>query len=235
MSKDFKSKESAELYSRGIIAEHISLFPVMIDEIEALPKKGKVLDVGCGDGRYSIKFAEKGLDVEAFDFSSHQIAIAKEKNSHPNITYQIGLIEDISFIDNQSIDIVFMNMVIPDLKDKETLEKGMNEIRRVLKRGGVFLFSTLHPLYIYPDKNKLDYSIDFKEEQYFNEGSSYNAEARIVSGDTMKFNETHFSISFLSKILFKNNFVIERIIESRDIKEEGIYIPKYIIFKARLD
>lgn len=235
MSKDFISKESAELYSQGVIAEDISLFPVMINEIENLSQNGRVLDIGCGDGRYSVELAKRGLSVEAFDFSSHQIAIAKEKNNHQQIKYQIGSIEDISFINDKSIDIVFMNMVIPDLKNKETLEKGINEIGRVLKKGGIFLFSTLHPLYVYPDKNKLDYPVDFKEEQYFSEGSSYNAEAKMVNGEIMRFNETHFSLSFISRILDVNNFVIERLVESKGDKEKGIYIPKYIIFRTRLD
>lgn len=77
MSKDFVSKESAGLYSQGVIAENISLFPVMISEIEKLPQNGRALDVGCGDGRYSIKLARRGFHVNAFDFSSYQIAIAK--------------------------------------------------------------------------------------------------------------------------------------------------------------
>lgn len=39
----------------------------------------KILDAGCGAGRYSIEFAKRGCKVTLFDISDEQLRIAEEK------------------------------------------------------------------------------------------------------------------------------------------------------------
>jgi 2-polyprenyl-3-methyl-5-hydroxy-6-metoxy-1,4-benzoquinol methylase len=46
---------------------------------EYTPKKGKLLELGCGDGTFSLWFAEKGFDVYGIDISPTAIDWAKEK------------------------------------------------------------------------------------------------------------------------------------------------------------
>ena len=43
-----------------------------------LPKEGRILDLGCGSGRDTKFFLEKGYDVEAIDGSKQLAAIASE-------------------------------------------------------------------------------------------------------------------------------------------------------------
>ena len=47
------------------------------------PYQGKALDIGCGEGHYSIYLASKGFDVLGIDFSGQAIKIAK-KNAVKN-------------------------------------------------------------------------------------------------------------------------------------------------------
>ncbi|MCJ7509199.1 MAG: class I SAM-dependent methyltransferase, partial [candidate division Zixibacteria bacterium] len=42
-------------------------------------KSSKVLDVGCGPGRFALYFQEKGWDVTAIDNSPYIVNIAKER------------------------------------------------------------------------------------------------------------------------------------------------------------
>lgn len=49
-----------------------------LEKIFELVKEGNVLDLGAGDGRYAIPFAEKGYRVTALDTSS--IALDKLKS-----------------------------------------------------------------------------------------------------------------------------------------------------------
>ena len=42
------------------------------------PRQGRVLDVGCGEGRNAIFMAKLGCQVDAFDISENGIAEAKE-------------------------------------------------------------------------------------------------------------------------------------------------------------
>ena len=48
-------------------------------------KPGKILDIGCGNGRYSIPFAKKGFDCYGIDFSKSMIKNAKESFKKNNL------------------------------------------------------------------------------------------------------------------------------------------------------
>jgi len=234
MATDFTTKEAAETYSEGVVVEELSLRPIMLDLINDIQDK-TVLDLGCGDGRYSIELANGGASVLAIDASPHQIDIAKNKYSHKSIKYQVGDSSDIPIVKDKTIDLVFMNMVIPDLDGTEVLTKTIQEARRMLKENGRLIFSTLHPLYVCSDQDPSDKAVNFDKQSYFNEGSNYKAEATIKGGSVMKFNETHFSLTFISEVLKNNGFAIKRLIESKAIPDKDIYLPKYIVFECLIN
>lgn len=56
-----------------------------------LPDHGKILDVGCGSGRDSLYFKNRGFAVDAFDYSSELVKLATEKTGLP--------IQQLSFYD----------------------------------------------------------------------------------------------------------------------------------------
>jgi len=230
MATDFSSKEITEKYSEGMVVELISLKPVILGVVGDVNGK-TVLDLGCGDGKYSMVFAKSGAKVTGIDASEHQIRIAKDKNRHKNIEYFHQDATDISNIKNSSIDIVFMNMVIPDLDSREKLENIFLEVSRTLKPEGRVVLSTLHPLYLSPEQDSSDKPVDFKKERYFEEGHTYKAEALTCSGNKFPFNETHFSLTYLSEVFKKNNLVLCRIAENKPVPEKDIFLPKYIVFE----
>src|SRR3989344_4159076 len=54
-------------------------FKPVYDFIERYqPKKGKVLEVGCGNARNLIPFAKQGFECHGIDFSSKMIEKSKE-------------------------------------------------------------------------------------------------------------------------------------------------------------
>lgn len=231
MATDFSSKEISEIYSEGLPAEELSLRPVNLETVGDVSGK-KILDLGCGNGRYSIIFAKMGAKVIGIDISPHQLEIAKRVNSHPNINYVQGDVSDLSDIKSGTIDLVFMNLVIPDINQVSKIDKLFSEVVRVIKRNGIFIFSILHPLYLSPEQDASDKSINFKKENYFKEGSLYRAQAITYRGNKMIFNETHFSINFISELLAKNGFWIKRLWESKAVPKKGIYLPKYLIIEC---
>lgn len=232
MATDFSSKKLTKTYAEGVVAEELSLKPVNL-KLVGNTKNKKVLDLGCGDGRYSIIFAKQGADIIAIDFSSHQIDIAKQINSHTNIKYTHSDISNISSVGSGLIDLVFMNMVIPDLDNQKKLQKVFSEVPRVLKRNGRFIFSTLHPLYLSPEQDISDKPINFKKKNYFKEGSNYKASAITKFGNKMVFNETHFSLGYISKLIMKNNLVIKLLTESKQVPSKGMYLPKYLVIECK--
>ncbi len=60
-------------YSRVEFLSHLYL----IDKY--FPKEGKLCDIGCGPGRYSIEMLKKGYDVTLFELSNEELKLA-EKN-----------------------------------------------------------------------------------------------------------------------------------------------------------
>lgn len=102
----------------------------------------KVLDLGCGPGVYAEDLIRQGAEVTAIDNSTEMIEIAKNKIGDKNRCYvqdiSIGLPQE----ESDSFDIVICPLAIHYLACLDVLFK---DIRRVLKRGGVFIFSTNHP------------------------------------------------------------------------------------------
>lgn len=97
---------------------------------------GKCLDLGCGIGQYSKELMNYGYEVTSSDISL--IALEKVKEFNDN-TIRIDMNEKMPFKD-KTFDLVFANLSIHYFSDNDT-KKLMNEIKRVLKDGGLFVGS----------------------------------------------------------------------------------------------
>ena len=80
-----KIKKAIETYNKyaSIYAEHTKnkLLQFQLAKfVSMLPKKGKVLDAGCGPGRDTAYLQEDGLDVVAVDISEGMIEEAKKND-----------------------------------------------------------------------------------------------------------------------------------------------------------
>ena len=132
----------------------------------------EVLDAGCGEGYLSRMISRKGAKVTAVDYSTRMLDIAKERTPKElSIHYQWGNCEALHFLEDQSFDLVVSNMVIQDL---ERFESAFQEIYRVLKRNGQFVFSILHPCFVTPEsgweKDSAGHKLYRKVDKYFYEG-----------------------------------------------------------------
>lgn len=99
-----------------------------------------VLDIATGTGDLAISLAEHGLkNIVGLDLSKGMLAVAdkkiKDKHLEDKIKTQVGDSENLPFEDN-SFDAI---CVAFGVRNFENLAKGLLEIHRVLKPGGLFI------------------------------------------------------------------------------------------------
>ncbi len=110
-------------------------------ELPGTPGKN-VLDVGCGGGYLAEEFARDGYRVTGIDPSTKTVGAARRHavESGLEIRYEVGRGEEIPFAD-ATFDIVACCDVLEHVDDpREVIE----EVSRLLKPGGVFLYDTVN-------------------------------------------------------------------------------------------
>lgn len=117
----------------------------LLERLELMNVKPKtVLDAGCGTGfctRILDKKFSKAKTI-GVDIAAGMIEYAKkQKGLFNKIEYQIADVEKLPFNNNQ-FDLIFSNLTVQWVGD---LKQMFTELNRVLKPGGLLVFSTLGP------------------------------------------------------------------------------------------
>lgn len=102
----------------------------------------RVLDVGCGNGRHIIFFAEQGFNVYGIDISEEAIKIAKVWLSKKNLTAELLVsdIESLPFVDDY-FDVIISFGVLDHITFSKA-KSSLDEIKRVLAPDG-YVYITL--------------------------------------------------------------------------------------------
>jgi SAM-dependent methyltransferase len=98
----------------------------------------KVLDVGCGEGRFCRQLSKPGRQVIGIDPIASLIEHARDLD--PQGDYRLGKAEDIAFADG-TFDLVISYLTFIDIPD---IAKGISEMCRVLAPGGTLLIANLN-------------------------------------------------------------------------------------------
>jgi ubiquinone/menaquinone biosynthesis C-methylase UbiE len=128
----FDKFETFEVY--GLHLMHSAAY----EEAAGLVPHGRVLDLGCNNGYGSYKLSRYGHEVVGVDVSAEALADAKRRFSTANLEFRQVSGLELPF-ESDSCDLITSCQVIEHIVD---MDPYLSEIRRVLKPGGIVVFTT---------------------------------------------------------------------------------------------
>jgi 2-polyprenyl-3-methyl-5-hydroxy-6-metoxy-1,4-benzoquinol methylase len=130
-------------------AFHRQLVIPATDRLLALRPGERVLEAACGNGGYARHLAAQGAEVVAFDASRRFVELARQKTAegrdrisyrHIDGTDHAALLA----LGERSYDAAVCKMALMDMAEIQPL---VSALTALLKPGGRFVFSVLHPAF----------------------------------------------------------------------------------------
>lgn len=192
-----------------------------------------ILDLACGQGRYSKKLCELGFSVIGIDLSKNSIGIAKEFENQ-NLKFFIGDMRKIHFLNKfDGIFNLFTSFGYFN-SDRENFLV-FDAIEKQLKRNGIFVFDYLNSNFL---KENL-----VGEEIKFIDGIEFKIVRKILNNSVLKIIQVNtqnqnfqfqesvrlFNINQLREELKKRNLILENIFGSYELEDFNIKNSKRII------
>lgn len=128
--------EDKRLTRRHGQVEYITTMKYIHEYLEN-KENAKILDVGAGTGRYSVKLANEGYDVTAIELVKHNLGVLKSKGS--TVKAMQGTALDLSRFEENTFDMTLVFGPMYHLYKFEDKVKALQEAKRVTKVGGIIL------------------------------------------------------------------------------------------------
>lgn len=237
---NYKDPEYLEKYKIKPLSHPYINFPTFLERLGNIKGK-KILDLGCGSGDFSSELAEKGADVIGVDISEDWIKhCEKDHKEVSNLKFQKCDSSDLNYFDDSSFDAVVMNMVFLNHKSQEIFEKTFYEVSRVLKKGGSFLFTDLHPICIMAPEGATEKHGYPEGFSYFSDGTKYTSTVKLSDGSSsIDFVDMHWTLETYSRVINDSGMFIFRIIEPKPVTDDvpdelkNYKQPEYIMFHCK--
>lgn len=200
--------------------------------VEAL----KILDSGCGEGRFGRMLVERGAGyVLGLDLCEPMVEAARALQSERE-AYRVADVQDLGFIEDETFDLAVSYLNQCDLPD---FNANNREVFRVLMKGGRFIVANLHPMrsavggwHQTPDGQKQHVILD----NYFDEGARH---WKMMGGEFTNF---HRALSTYIRGFLDAGFSLESIVEPTVTAEQlrlypelddELRVPNFIIYLLR--
>lgn len=165
-----------------------------------------VLDAGCGPGHYAEWLLDHGAQgIFAFDVSAEMVRITRQRmGTHQGVTVQqADLAQPLDFLPDAAVDVVLAPLALDYVRD---WVPPFQEFYRVLRPGGVFVFSVDHPAWALSQGTAQDY---FAVE--------YLVETWGGFGDPVEVPRYRRSFSAVFAALLGAGFVLDEFVEPRPV------------------
>ncbi|MFB6198514.1 MAG: class I SAM-dependent methyltransferase [Halobacteriaceae archaeon] len=118
----------------------------------------RILDAGCGTGKYTKWLLDQGADVVGIDVSEAMLERAIESIGDAARFHRASLDEPLSFASEDEFDGIVSGLALGYVKDWGEL---FSEFGRILKPNGFVVFSVKHPVNEFPlDEDENYYEIE---------------------------------------------------------------------------
>jgi len=144
---------NAEAWERRMGSEGNDFFnllcwPALAAFIDIKPD-AHILDIACGNGLTTLRLAEMGATVTAFDFSANLIGFARQRLAKYPLQIGLSVLDatdesQLLALGEAKFDTALSNMALFDMADIEPL---FRTLPKLLKPGGAFVFSITHPCF----------------------------------------------------------------------------------------
>lgn len=174
-----------------------------------------ILEIACGNGLYSRRLSALGAQVTAFDFSAELIKLARERGG-ANIHYLVLDATDeaaMLTLGEAAYDSALCNMGLFDIADIAPLFRALPKL---LKPGGSFVFSLMHPAFNnsscvhtaeeFDDEGKIKVTYSVKVSRYM---TPYHAHGLALFDQPKP--QVYFErpLEYYFKLGFQNGFVLD--------------------------
>jgi SAM-dependent methyltransferase len=136
--RDFFRDEERDYWAaaEGLKDEEVGLIEGWLDPASA------TLDAGTGGGRIARALVARDYgNVTGFDFTPELIAAARAADAHGAIAFDVADATELPYTDASFGQALYLQQVISTIDDPEGREAALREAVRVLRPGGVALFS----------------------------------------------------------------------------------------------
>ena len=195
-----------------LIAEHADLLPAVTAE--------RVLDIACGQGRMSRYLASLGADVTGIDISAAMLARAQAAGPE-NITYiHADITRHRTWWDGRPFDGCTCELALMDIDD---LTGTLSAVAALLRPGGWFVASILHPCFPGNEQGRSSWP----------PGQGYDAEGWWTSPDhnpdgvRTRVGATHRKLSKFLNALLDAGLIAERFVEP------PAPVPTFLLWRCR--
>ena len=185
-----------------------------------------VLDAACGPGWYSEHLVKSGAQVTACDLNTEFVEMVRSRLGPHARVHQQDLTKPLAFAADSAFDLVLCTLAIHYLRDWGPT---LGEFHRVLKDGGLFVFSTHHPHEDWHLSGDPDYFGQQVVDDYF------------AGIGPMRYFRRPFTAIF--DALHQAGFVVERLLEPRPLEgfrdadpqtyEKLMKRPGFLMIRAR--
>ena len=206
--------------------------PIPKEWIEPLRGK-RVLNLGGGGGQQTVLLSAWGCDVTTLDISEKQLEQDRIGLDNHSLNAELiqGNMTHTGFL-NETFDGVINPQSLNFIED---IRQVFREVRRILKKDGIYIFGIANPvLYIFDEKIqekklKVKYTLPYSDLTSLSEKELGK---RLLQGDTIEFSHT---LNDILGGLIDERFIIDGFFSDRALSEptDSFICDSHIAIRAR--